>query len=53
MNNIELMKAIEKVIEEFHANDDRDNLPDMPITKSLGKYCDHTILRAYTKREII
>lgn len=53
MNNTELIKLIEDAIAAFHANDDRDSLPDMPITKPLGKYCDHTVLRAYTKREMI
>ena len=51
MNELELKVLIEKTIADFFANDDRDSLPDKELTKPLGKYCDHTVLRAYTKRE--
>lgn len=53
MNNTELKKLIENAIAEFNANDDRNNLPNVPLNKPLGKYCDHTVLRAYTKREVV
>lgn len=32
---------------------DRPELPEIPMSKPYGKYCDHSVLRAYTKSEII
>lgn len=53
MNGDRLKQLIESEIQRFWENDDRDMLPDKPVDKPLASYCDHTVLRPYTKRGIV
>ena len=55
MNEQERLSAlIESAIRRVNQDEiDRPELPVIPMNKPYGKYCDHSVLRAYTKREII
>ena len=49
-----LEALIEEAIARVNQDEkDRPQLPPVERTKPYGKYCDHSVLRAYTKSEII
>ena len=47
----DLAKLIDEKIEEI--NNDHSKPKEYPVLLPLGKYCDHTVLRAYTPRHIV
>lgn len=52
--NERLSALIESAIARVNQDEiDRPELPEIPMHKPYGKYCDHSVLRAYTKSEII
>ncbi len=52
--NERLSAMIESAIERVNQDEiNRPELPVIPMNKPYGKYCDHSVLRAYTKSEII
>ncbi len=55
MNDYErLVSKINAAIDMVNKDEaERPVLPEIPMDKPYGKYCDHSVLRAYTKSEII
>lgn len=55
MNEHERLCAlIDHAVERVNRDEtERPLLPEIPMNKPYGQYCDHSVLRAYTKSEII
>lgn len=49
------MKDLKKLVEETieRINNDTTPVKEYPVELPLGKYCDHTVLRAYTPEKIV